>query len=155
MDLETLKKEYAVLAKKYKLPVFEKLNQDFEIDRITIQSDCLVRAVRKVMMEKVVGWLRFFEMVMNPASAPRIFHQYIKNMSVDEKNLIEIIYNSLGEINMKALGLEVEYSEKEEAAMIKFIVERNDELKPKLKKVIKGVIEPNESGVKKERNYFG
>jgi len=35
-----MKKNYALLSKKYKLPSFEYLNENFEIDKIEKYTDC-------------------------------------------------------------------------------------------------------------------
>jgi hypothetical protein len=155
MELKNLKKDYNELAKKHKLPGFEKLNEDFEIERIVIESDYLLRAVRKTMMDKVVGWLRFFEMITNSTSAPRIYHAYIKSMTPEGKKEIEKIYSELGDINLAALELEIEYSEKNEAATINKIFKEFGSLKPSLKKIIKEIQNPEQQNAKATKSYFG
>ena len=57
-SLAEFKKEYEKLQKKYKLPVFDDLNRDFEIERVyERETDFPMREIRKVMMDKVLGYL--------------------------------------------------------------------------------------------------
>jgi hypothetical protein len=154
MELEKMKEDYSKLVKKHNLPSFDSLNRDFEIERISIETDFLLRAIRKSMMDKIVGWLRFFEMFLVPQGAPRIYMGYLKNMSPEDKNDIDYIYQALGSINISALQLEVNYSEKEEIEMIKKIVEKMDSLRPMMSKVIKNIENPK-IHFRKEKSYFG
>ena len=55
MELKDLKKEYGKLEKKHKLPSFKEVNETFEIDKIENESDCLVREVRKIIMDKIIN----------------------------------------------------------------------------------------------------
>jgi hypothetical protein len=51
VELSKIKKEYSVLEKKYDLPSFEELNQNFEIEKIEHESDCLIRVFRKMAID--------------------------------------------------------------------------------------------------------
>ena len=47
-DLVRLKKDYAKLQKKYSLPSFENMNQDFSIEKAAeLETDYLIREIRK------------------------------------------------------------------------------------------------------------
>ena len=70
MGLKELKKKYADLSKKYKLPNFVNLNEDFEVEKIERDTDLLLKAIRKVMMEKIVNSMSFLEMLLNPVNSP-------------------------------------------------------------------------------------
>ena len=89
MDLKELKKHYEILSKKYKLPSFKELNEDFDIEKIDKESDILLKVVRKVMMEKIVNSLGFIEMLLNPMNSPRMYHAYLNSMSVEDKKAID------------------------------------------------------------------
>lgn len=155
MELNELKKEYAKLEKKYQLPSFSELNEAFEIEKIDKESEVLARVIRKIMMDKVVNSLGFFDMLMNPMQAPRIYHPFIKNMSSDDKSNMEIIYNSFGKLSLDCMSLELDCSEKAEAIMIKRIFDEWNKLKPKFKALIDRISNPGNVNNKKEKSYYG
>ncbi|MEK6850682.1 MAG: hypothetical protein AABX85_03855, partial [Nanoarchaeota archaeon] len=118
MDIKELRKSYETLAKKHKLPNFEYLNENFEIDKIEKDTECILRIIRKVMMEKVVNSLSFLELLVNPSNTPRIYLAYAHSISAEDRKIIEEIYTALGNISLISLDLEIDYSEKSEAEMI-------------------------------------
>jgi hypothetical protein len=154
MDVNELEKQYESLAKKYKLPAFKELNENFEIEKIKRRSGILIKTIRKVMMEKVINSMSFLEMLLNPVSAPRVYLIYIKSMTSEDKNEIDRIYGVLSETVLNSLELEIEYSEKREAEMINEIYKKWNSVKPGFVKVIKDLKKPA-SSVTRERNYFG
>ncbi len=155
MELKDFKKQYEQLARKYKLPSFQELNEDFEIDKIDKEIECHLRIIRKVMMEKIVNSLSFLELLTNPVNAPRIYLAYIRTMSVEDKKVIDELYSTLGKLSLQSLDLEIDYSEKKEAEMVKMIYETWNSLKPRFRKILANVKNPNNISVKKERTYFG
>lgn len=155
MELKQLKSDYEKFVKKYKLPNFEKLNKNFEIEKISYESDCLLRAVRKAMLDKVFNLLSFLEMLLNPVNLPRMYLPYVKQISSNDKRLIEKIYGELSELSMKALVLEVEYEEKKEAELVNSLYNKWSELKPDLRELMGSIGKPVDNFVKKEKTYFG
>ena len=155
MDITELKKSYDLLAKKYKLPSFENMNENFEIDKIEKDTISLLRVVRKVMMEKIVNSLSFLELLINPANTPRMYLAYAHSISADDRKTIEEIYTSLGDISLISLDLEIDYSEKSEAEVIKKIANAWNEQKPRFKKILGNMKKPNNISAKKEKTYFG
>jgi hypothetical protein len=154
MELKEFKKEYEELAKKYKIQSFKELNEEFEIDKIDRETECVLRLVRKAMIEKIVNSLGFLEMLLNPTNSPRIYLPYLKNMTIEDKEIIEKIYSSLADLSLNSLLLEVEYSEKGEAELIKKIYSTWDSNKTDFKKIIINVRNPK-TIVRKEKSYFG
>src|SRR3989344_2091526 len=134
MELKEIKKQYSVLAKKYQLPSFESINEDFEVDKIDRDTDCLLRMIRKVMAEKIINSANFLEMLMNPVNAPRMYITYVRSISIYDRKMIEEIYESLGKASLLSLDLEIDYSEKKEAETIKEIRKIWEEQKPKFRK---------------------
>ncbi|MEM4271691.1 MAG: hypothetical protein QXD13_01215 [Candidatus Pacearchaeota archaeon] len=155
MKLKELKEKYDVVAKKYKLPNFEELNADFEIENIRKESDILLRVVRKVMMTKVTNFMNFIEMIQNPVNAPRFYFAYIKAMSSEDKRELEKIYGELADIYLEALGLEIEYDEKGEAEMTSKIYKSWISIKPRFKKIIADIKGAGSATNAKEKTYFG
>lgn len=121
-NLEELKKDFASLQKKYKLPSFQQLNEEFDIEKIAErETECLLREIRKAVMEKVIAYLRFIEMLLNPSNAPIFFFALIKGLTSQDKRILERIYERLGSFEIDVIELDCRYSEKEEAEFIKRI----------------------------------
>ena len=155
MELKDLKKEYEKLESRHKLPKFDELNADFEIEKLDKQSDKTLRAIRKVMMEKIVNSMSFLEMLVNPINTPRMYLSYINTMSHEDKKTIDNIYTSLAELSVLSLELEIDTTEEKEAGLIKDVFKKWQELKGGFKQIIANIKTPKNSIVKKERNYFG
>lgn len=154
MELKDFKKDYSKYIEKYKLPKFEELNEDFEIDKLEKDTDYLLRAIRKLMMEKIVNSVNFLEMLLNPVNMPRMYLPYIKTMSMEDKQVIDSLYDSLAKLTLISLDLEIGFSEDGEAELIKKIFSEWRVLKPDFKKIISGINNPR-AAVKRERSYFG
>ncbi len=154
MELEETKNKYNELSKKFKLPTFKELDEDFEIGKIERDSDCFLRTVRKQMMEKVVNSLGFLEMLLNPVNAPRIYMGYVKSLNSEDRQMIEKIYSILGELSITSIDSELMYSEKKEADLINKIYAAWNAIKPDFKKILENMKKPNIIS-KKEKSYFG
>ena len=154
LSLKELKEIYSALEKKYSLPSFEELNENFEIDKIDREREHILRAVRKSMMDKIVNFTGFFEMLLNPVNAPRLYAPFISSMSAEDKKLIDSVYDKLGDLSLESFELEVDYSEEKEGEMIKKVSKTWNSLKSDLKKIFGHVKKPESLG-KKERGYFG
>ncbi len=155
MELDELKKEYSKLEKKYSLPKFKELEENFEIGKLDKETDTLLRSIRKVMIEKIINSINFIEMLLNPMNAPRMYFNYIRSMNSEDKNTIEKIYTILSGISLISLEREIDYSEKGEADLIKAILKSWNDVKPEFRKIVERIKSPNLTVVRKERNYFG
>jgi len=155
MKILGLKKEYSVLAVKYKLPKFKELNEDFEIEKCDKQSETLLRLIRKLMMEKVISSLGFVEMLLNPMNAPRMYLSYIHRIDAEDKKSIEKIYAKFAEISVIALECEIDYNEKSEAKLIRSIFDAWQEMKPEFRKILTHMKHPNNKVEKVQKSYFG
>lgn len=151
-DFET---EYGKIAKKYKLPSYQKLNEDFEIGKIENNAGTIVRTVRKVMMEKIVNSLGFLEMLLNPVNVPRVYFAYLKSITAEDKKNMEKIYEELSMLSLLALEREVKYSEKGEAELVVKISKSWDSIKNSFEQIARDIRKPNHvAAAKKEKSYF-
>lgn len=157
-DLDALKQNYEILRKKYKLPSFDEINKEFDIEKLQEkESDFMLREIRRCIGDKIAAFLRFFEMLVNPQTAPIFILYGLKSLAFEEKNKIEKIYRELAMIEINLINLDIEENEKEEAEIIKTSLKKWNELKPSLKevnsilrKIIQGKTEKT-----KEKSYFG
>ena len=118
-NLEELKKQYAVFKKKYDLPEFSELNEIFDIEEVDIETEFFIRKIRRVMSEKIAGYLRFFEIILNPANAPMFAFKMIKKLEEKDKQNLAEIYEKLGNLEFELVKLDLEYSEEKEIEYIK------------------------------------
>ena len=156
MELKDLKSQYNVLTRKYKLPTFKEVNEIFEIDRIERDTDCILREVRKAMMDKIISYIRLVEMMLNPAQAPPMFMMFVKSISDGDRKVMEEVYKNFIELELRSLKLEIDYAEEDEAKAIKHIIDVWHETEPSLRSLI-GIMEKNwnSKSEKKEKAYFG
>jgi len=155
--LDRLKKDYETLAKKYKLPDYKTLNEEFDIEKVAEQeTDTLLREIRKVIMDKVIAYLRFIELLLNPSQAPMFFFALLKGLDNDDKKLLEELYTKLGKLEIEVIEVDNDYSEKGEAEFIKRISAKWKEVKEGMKKISKSLkLSWEKKTEKKEKSYLG
>jgi len=154
MDIKEFKIIYGELAKKHSLPSFKELNEDFEIEKIDKESDCLIRAIRKSIFDKIANSMNFVEMLLNPVNLPRMYFNYIKSMSVEDRKELEKIYSSLSELALSSLALEIDYNERKEAELVKRAFNEWNLLKKGFLMILSNAKKPA-LDVKREKSYFG
>ena len=156
-QVDELKNEYNLLSKKYSLPDFTALNELFDVEDTSLDTEFLLRNMRRTMIEKISGYLRFVELLLNPASTPAFFYKKIKKLENGEKENISKIYEIFGDIETESLLLDLEYAEKNEAEFIKEVFKRFDtEIKKGLIAIIKKLINGTSTEIKNNRgSYFG
>lgn len=156
-SLRELKKEYEKLRKKYSLPGFEKLNKDFEIERLQErETETLSREIRRCMVEKNSAYLRFIEMFMNPSNAPLFLLALVKSLDSKERKLLEELYTELGKFEVKNIALDNEYDEKKDSEFIKKFYKEWQGIKGKFGKILSAIEEAwDKKSEKKEKGYLG
>ncbi|MFC1682038.1 hypothetical protein ACFL0X_00285 [Nanoarchaeota archaeon] len=128
--LEDLKKDYKEIQEKYNLPEFEKLNEDFQIEKISeVETEFLIREIRKFMAEKFSNYMRFIEMVLHPVSAPMFIFSVIKSMGSDEKKKLTDVYKKLAKIEIDLIELDIKFVEEKEVSFVKGSYETWQEIK--------------------------
>lgn len=156
-NLDRLKKNYAELEKKYKLPSYKEINEEFDIEKLQeLETDTLLREIRKIIMDKVIAYLRFIEMLLNPQNAPLFFFSLLKNVENSERKLLEEIYSRLGKIEIEVIDVDNDYKEEKEAIFIKHIIEEWKPIKEDMNKISKFLVKGWEKKTKsKEKSYLG
>ena len=118
--LEKLKKDYEIIQKKHSLPDFEKLNEDFCIEKaVEFETEILIREVRKFVGDKIINYMRFIENFINPVNAPMFVFSIIKILDAEEKKKLSEIYKELMKKEIKFIELDLEFDEEKEAEFIK------------------------------------
>ena len=156
-SLGDMKKDFSVLQKKYKLPSFKDLNEEFDIEKAAEhETDCLMREIRKAVMDKVIAYLRFVEMLINPTSAPMFFFALVKCLTSTEKKKLEKIYEKLGGFEIDVIELDCRYVEKKEAEFIKKMFKEWQEVEREMLEIV-GTLRTNwnQKIGKNEKGYLG
>jgi hypothetical protein len=156
-QLKTLKENYDELKVKYDLPSFNELNVLFDIEDIdSSETDLLLRKIRRSQIERVSGYLRFIETILNPSNAPIFFFKLIKELNDQDKESLAKIYDSLNILEIENLKFDFNYSEEKESEFIKKIFSLVQQIKPDLLKVIDKLSNSNnKKSLNKNSNYFG
>jgi hypothetical protein len=157
-DINKTIERYNTLREKYKLPSFDFLNQNFEIEAIAEDNNIyLLRRIRKAIIEKVFYYLRTLDAFMNPSNSPIFIMNLIHSFKPEDNELIKAIYKKLGEYEIESFGLEVEYDEAKEANFINSISEDWKSIALDLKKLYETMkIGYNkEESKKNHKSYFG
>jgi len=149
--------EYNELKQKHSLPEFERLAEDFDIEKITEkESSFLIREIRRIINEKLSAYLHLFETLINPTAPPMFIFSTLRGINEDDKEQIKNIYKKLSKFQIKVMKLDTIYSEESEAIFIK----KSFEEWQGLKKIIYNIIEKLDENIEKEddskkRGYFG
>src|SRR3989344_7570561 len=131
MELKELKDEYEKLSKKYSLPKFEQLDEEFEIRAIELnKTGILIKAVLRWITNKLNLFMSYLEPVISVP--PQNIHSLIemRNLSEQERNKMFEFYKELSALLHENLTIELK-SEKEIAQQIKKIWKSWPEIKGK------------------------
>ena len=156
-DLEDLKKQYKKIEKKYSLPSFNKLNEEFDIERVSEkETDFLLRELRKTIMDKVLAYMRFTELLLNPANGPMFFFAAVKGLNLNEKTLIDDLYKKLAGLEIEVISRDNIYNEKKEAEFVVRIYKDWQKVKEEIEEIVQ-ILKKNwdSKGQKNDKGYFG
>ncbi|MBU1136037.1 MAG: hypothetical protein KJ559_00825 [Nanoarchaeota archaeon] len=156
-NLESLKEDYKKIQKKYYLPEFEKLNEDFQIEKLAeTETDFLVREIRKFVADKFMNYLRFIESILNPVNAPMFVFSIVKSISEDEKKKLTEVYKKLAKCEVDLIGLDLEFVEENEAKFLKESYGLWQEMKKDILEVIEVIKKNWDNKIESNgKNYFG
>ncbi|MBM3247209.1 hypothetical protein FJZ17_01550 [Candidatus Pacearchaeota archaeon] len=119
-EQEKILLEYEKIAKENKLPDFNFLEENFEVELKEMEEDeLIVRRIRKQIVEKISYHIRTLEAFLNPSNAPLFVMNMLKGFGNEEQEIVKNIYDKLGDFEIDSFGLEIEYNEKKEIEFIK------------------------------------
>ena len=151
-----LKSAYEELRTEHGLPEFEKLSEDFDIEKnIEKQSVFLMREMRKVITEKTSAYLQLFETLINPSAPPMFVFSILRNVSSEDKDVIKEIYKILSRIQIETMKLDIIYKKDAEAKFISETFNVWQESKPTIYNLIeKFEMNFENDDTSKKRSYF-
>ncbi|MCK5449638.1 hypothetical protein KAI32_02135 [Candidatus Pacearchaeota archaeon] len=142
---------------KYALPEFNKLLEDFDIEK-TIEKEptFLVREVRRTINEKLSAYMHLFETLINPTTTPMFIFSALRKIDEDTKRKIKDVYQKLSKLQINAIKLDTIYSEQSEAEFINIAFNEWQNLKEIINRIIEKFEENIEEDISpRERGYFG
>ena len=156
-ELENLKKEYLKLKKKFNLPGFDEMNQDFHIEKLSeTESIYLIREVRRFMVEKLSHYMRFVEATLNPSNATLFVFSVVKTLNSEDKKSLSEVYKELMKIELKVVELDLIFDENEEANFVVEVFKTWQKIKKDLSGVLKKVNDNWDKEVElNNKGYFG
>jgi len=155
--LEKLKKNYLKIQKEHDLPSFEDLNKDFHIEKIAeLESDLLIREVRRFVGDKMVNYMRFIENLLNPVNVPMFILSIIKALSTEDKKKLSEMYKDLMKMEIVFIELDLEFSEEKESKFIKDSHKSWQKIKKDLLRILDNVKVGKDTKIESNnKGYFG
>ena len=160
-SLDKFKKEFINLQKIHNLPEFKGLNEDFGIEKISeVETDYLVREIRKFMADKIYNYMRFVETLLHPVNAPMFYFSILKSLGAEDKKLLNEIYKKLIKIEIELIEADVAYNEVKEIELIKLMFFVWQEIKEDTLRIIKTIkdndnVKFDTSKSNSDKGYFG
>ena len=118
--LEKLKKEYDKIQKKYKLPSYKELNEDFGIEKLSeTDTELLTRELRKFVGDYLSRVLRTIESLLSPSNVPMFVFSIVKSIDAEDKKKLSDMYKELAKSEVKFIKLDFGFNEEKEAEFVK------------------------------------
>lgn len=150
-----VKQEYLNLQKKFDLPKYQQINQDFELSNIE-DTDFLLRDIRRKITEKLSFYTKIIEDLMQPDGSFSSLHE-CRALNEEEKDNIFNLYSELMMIDRDSVILSLQADDTKDAEFINISYKKWQEMKPKLLSLLKKIRltwdEKTEPGEKVR--YFG
>lgn len=154
-----IKKEYEVLAKKYKLPSWKELDEEFELLYFTslIEISYISRFIRRRINDRISIFIHNLQGFLQPNPGSPISLEEANFLSEDEKKKVVVILRELMNLERKNNLLDLNFDEKKDAEFITDSVKMWFELKKDIFEIISKVKKGWESKVKEDskEEYFG
>ena len=160
-SLDKFKKEFLNIQKIHGFPEFKLLNEDFGIEKIAeVETDYLLREIRKFMADKIYNYMRFVETLLNPVNAPMFYFSILKSLGAEDKKLLNEIYKKLIKIEIELIEADVAYNEVKEIELIKLMFFVWQEIKEDTLRIIKTIkdndnVKFDTSKSNSDKGYFG
>ncbi len=117
-DIKILKREYDKLKKRYRLPDFEDLDEDFEIRTLDVDKcGILIKAILRSILNRFNSFLGYIDPIINPN--PNSMHSMLEIKYISDKDKEDIFKQYKDILYLLHIGLLAELSGEQESA--KFI----------------------------------
>jgi len=155
-EKKTIAELYAPAARQYKLPEYDELNHDFEVDTIDPECKHLLKEVAKKVFERLDMFKKILETTIQP-DASILTMQEAEFLSEADYDKVGDALRHLMRLDRTLLLAELENDEKAYAEFINEAMREwpriKQELTPIVKRMQQGWSKPN--GAKKRQQYLG
>jgi len=150
-----VKEKYEELKKKYKLPSYEEVNTEFELESIE-KPVFLLNDIGRKINEKLDYYLAILENILNPESSLASMYE-CKVTGEGSKKEINLLYKKMMVMKRSCDVARVNNSEKDVGEFVSAFFKEWEETKPKLLKLISMLKEEwkKSEGKKESFSYFG
>lgn len=156
--LDKLKVNYSKIQSKFDLPSFEEMNRDFQIEKLAdVETDFLIREVRKFVADKFINYLRFIDNILNPSNVPMFIFLITKSLNEEDKRILKDIYKILAKKEVDLIDVDIVFDENKEADFIQKGVEDWNRIKVDILKIVSSINGNWDSKVESRNGggYFG
>jgi hypothetical protein len=150
-----LKPVYAKLQKKHRLPSWDDLDSEFEIDT-SDEPSSILRHIRRHMCETFEGYTKILEDILHPESAISALYE-LKVLDEEGKEQLFSIYRRLMMLLRYGLETGLARSDEKDAEFIRQAYKDWAAIKPDFMKVAKKLKSSweNDTDIKEQQAYFG
>ncbi|QQG38928.1 MAG: hypothetical protein HYS32_00475 [Candidatus Woesearchaeota archaeon] len=155
-DKFDIKKEYSKLVKKYKLPSFKEMDEEFNIGSIQ-ENGFLLKGVRSKIFEKIDSFVKLIDSYLYPSNAGVAVLYEIKYLSKEDLEIFEDLYRKMMIVMRENDLLDLDVSETKDAEFIKNSYKQWQQIKKQLYNTMKKVRDSwNKKGdLPTDKAYFG
>jgi len=152
----SLREEYNKLSKKYDLPDFDKLNNEFELETIE-REEFPLRQIRRRIVDRLVIFCKIIEEIIYPSGQNQLINHEIRSFSEEDRKQFVELHKKMMVYERQSLFLNISSSKEEEDA--KYIFQLFSEMDD-YKLVILEVVKKMQTAWKhdlpdEEQPYFG
>ncbi len=154
--MANLKEKYALLKKKYSLPDYGALNQEFMVEDISIDTELVLQKIRHTMTDKVEFFAKMLENRLQPEGSLGDLYE-AHNVDDDEKNDAYAIFKKLMYVIRYSSFVALSNNDEDNAKFIKDAFEIWNSVKPDLQVHIKKLLDlwKKETDIKDDLSYLG
>ena len=156
MPNKELEKQYNELKKKFNLPEFKEVDNEFELSDLE-ETNFLLRSIIRRIDEKLDFYTTMIEEILQPDTSNLYAMHETRYFDENEKNMMYDLYRKLMDFNRQSIELSLQHDESNEVKFINnFFVEWN-ELKEELLKYAKKMRASwkTEANIKEDLGYLG
>jgi GTPase SAR1 family protein len=154
--MSSIKNEYQKLSKKYNLPPFEKIDDEFEISTIDNQI-FLLREIRRRLIEKLEIIIKLFDELIQPDASSYSQLYECRAFNDEEKKELYHLYKNLLALDRESLIVGLQTDNKKEADFINKVLNKWLEDKERIIRIVSKLKKSweTESKSDEELGYFG
>jgi hypothetical protein len=152
----TVKKKYEELQKKYKLPSYNEMDNEFEIACIEDSEKFLLRNIRRKIAEKLEAYNKVIEAILMPESNLTSLYEY-QIFSDEEKRKLYLFYKKFMYFDRMSIETSVDEDDKKTSEFINEFWKEWPAMKKKISEIVRNLKDgwTKEIKLKEEKSYLG